>query len=684
MTSHHAKSMQPATSESVLGDFNGAVYSHNGVETLFSNVDGRYTVRTKAVRGEYEEFAVAYTFGVDPLQQYLIKLNDGRYQAFDVAWDTQQQRWFHLSPFTNDQSAASGIEKAPEGLRWTGRGFNWNRQCADCHSTNVQVGLIEGGYTTRFDASNVACEACHGAGLNHTKDTSKPYLDIACAPCHSRRSQIAEGFQPHDQLLDYYVPASTIRPLYFDDGQIRDEVYVYGSFLQSRMHMAGVTCSDCHEPHSARLQSNGNSLCLRCHNENPPNNFQDALGNFDTPKHHMHSVIPIQCVDCHMPKRTYMQIDVRHDHSLRVPRPDLSIKYGVPNACSSCHDEGNQWAMQQIIRHHGDRRRSHFSEALLLGSRQHFDAERDLAVLAQDPGQPPVARGSALLLLRGYELGYSADAVAIGLEDPEPIVRFQALQSIDRVDQDKRRGALKRLLIDPIKAIRTDAARIAVQHLTEFTEPSQRALLLSVLEEYRAIQTQQLDAPEAHTNLAGISIALDQFDVAETHLTNALAIEPNWIPALVNLADLYRRVGRDFEGGALLEKAVAIKPPIAEATIAYGFWLIRNGRPGNALVQFERAYQLEPEKLQNGYLYALGLNASDRHREAIAVTEMAVDRFGEHRILLELLATMHRDARSFDRALRYAIRLEERFGGDAYAALRTQILRAMRTRDGAS
>jgi tetratricopeptide (TPR) repeat protein len=295
-----------------------------------------------------------------------------------------------------------------------------------------------------------------------------------------------------------------------------------------------------------------------------------------------------------------------------------------------------------------------------------------------------MARANALLLLGGYELGYSAEAVAVGLNDPEPLVRLHALQSIGRMRQNKRHEALKRLLSDPIKAIRTDVARIAVEHLPDFTEPSERALLLSVLEEYKAIQTQQSDLPEAHTNLAAISMALGQFEAAEKQLRKGLAIEPEWIPGLVNLADLYRRVGRDSEAGDILEKAIAIKPPTAAVQIAYGMWLIRSGRPSDALNQFQRSYELEPGELRNCYLYALALNANNRREQAIGVAELAVDRFGDHRILLELLATMYRDAESFDEALRYTTRLEERFGGDAYRTLRAQMLLAIRKRDGPS
>ena len=255
------------------------------------------------------------------------------------------------------------------------------------------------------------------------------------------------------------------------------------------------------------------------------------------------------------------------------------------------------------------------------------------------------------------------------------------MQSINRVDRPQRHGILKRLLKDPIKAIRTDAARIAVGYLDEFTERSERDLLLSALEEYKAIQTQQTDLPEAHTNLATISAAFGQFDVAETQLKNALAIEPEWIPGLVNLADLYRRVGRDSEGGNILKEAISIRPPVAEAAIAYGLWLVRNGNPGDALIQFQRSYELEPHGLRNGYLYAVALNSNSRREEAIGVAELVVDRFGDHRIVLELLATMHRDAESFDKALVYATRLEERFGDSAYSALRAQMLNAVRTRD---
>jgi len=372
--SHHDLAMQDATAETVLGDFADASFAADGVTTTFFRRDERFWIRTPGRDGRQTELALPYTFGVDPLQQYLVALPDGRLQAFGVAWDSRPaaaggQRWFDLYP---------GDRLEPgDPLHWTGRDQTWNHMCAECHSTGLRKGYQadEDRYRTTWSEIDVACEACHGPGSRHVswaraEAGARPgagggdperglavrlrdavpgqwIMDLetgiakrspprardtqieVCARCHSRRATLTESYRHGGSLLDTHAPALLDAALYFADGQIREEVFEWGSFLQSRMHRAGVTCSDCHDPHSLAVRGEGNAACAGCH----------LPSRFDAVEHHRHrpGTRGAACVECHMPAREYMVVDRRRDHSLRVPRPDLATALGAPDACTACH-----------------------------------------------------------------------------------------------------------------------------------------------------------------------------------------------------------------------------------------------------------------------------------------------------------------------------------------------------------
>jgi hypothetical protein len=370
--------MQPPTADAVLGDFNDTEFTAAGVTTRFYRDGERFMIRTDGPSGKMENYAVSYTFGVAPLQQYLIALPGGRLQAFGIAWDSRPreeggQRWFHLYP--------ENPPKPGNPLHWTALDQNWNHMCADCHSTDVlkRYDAVSDSYATSYAEIDVGCEACHGPGANHvswaaqSERQGEPQLAVrlnerdgvswrsdpttglpkrsvpltssleldTCARCHSRRGRLLDEYQHGKAVGDYYRVATLDPGLYHPDGQILEEVFVHGSFLQSRMHDAGVTCSDCHEPHSLDLRVQGDGACLGCH----------SVGGYALPTHHHHKVESdgARCVNCHMPAKTYMVVDPRRDHSFRVPRPDLSESIGVPNACNSCHaDETAAWAAAQI------------------------------------------------------------------------------------------------------------------------------------------------------------------------------------------------------------------------------------------------------------------------------------------------------------------------------------------------
>ena len=414
-TSDHALAMQPADGKTVLGNFDNARFTKDGVTSIFFTREGQYFVRTDGPDGALRDYRIAYTFGVKPLQQYLIEFPRGRYQALSIAWDSRPaagggQRWFYLYPG----------ERIHHGdvLHWTGLLQNWNYMCADCHSTNLQKNyrLAEDRYDTTWTDVNVSCEACHGPGSRHVawaqpgpagrangdparglvvnlKDapgnrwTLAPGESIArrtvplatraeveaCGRCHARRAPVGGDVLPGQPLEQTYRVSLLESPRYHADGQIRDEVYEYGSFLQSAMYRAGVTCSNCHDPHTARLRAEGNAVCAQCH----------LTAKYDGPRHTFHQAGTegARCVSCHMPQRHYMVVDGRRDHSFRVPRPDLSQTLGTPNACTDCHkNRSPAWAAETVARWYGPARRGgwHYAEALHAGQTARPDAERQL------------------------------------------------------------------------------------------------------------------------------------------------------------------------------------------------------------------------------------------------------------------------------------------------------------------
>ena len=663
--------MQPASAATVLGDFNDAAFQYGDTTTRLRKEEAAFVVETDGPDGEVQPFQVAYAFGVSPLQQYLIPTGQGRLQALSIAWDSRAEggRWFYLYPHERVDHE--------DALHWTRPSQNWNSVCADCHSTNVRRGYdpATGAYATEWSEIDVGCEACHGPGSQHVAAPQLAYGKAAsametCAACHSRRAQLAEGYRAGEPLLDYYLPAAVAPPLYHADGQIREEVYVYGSFLQSRMQQAGVVCGDCHEPHTAQLKLGGDALCQQCHSSAPPPRFPmlaERAKDYASAQHHFHEAVA--CVDCHAPSRVYMGVDARRDHSFRVPRPDLSVAYGSPNACTSCHDDrGPAWAAAAIRQHTGAAPASGVADLLALATTSAFDAEAALAAAARDAKVPGIVRRTLLEALGIYEFGRSQDAIAAATWDADPLARLGAIAHLARLPQAPRFTAIKRLLGDPLLAVRVSAAPAAAPYLAQKIAPADRQLIQSAMDEYRAVQRFNAESPEGHTNLAALRIALNQPEQAEAALRKALELQPHWIPALVNLADLYRATGRDIEGGAMLAQAAALQPPNSDAAYAYGLWFARQGQTARALEQLQRAHALAPEHLRNGYVFALALADAGESAQAIEVLERCLARFGGHRSVLAALARFHQERGEASAALGYAERLREAFGAD-YDAL---------------
>lgn len=677
--SHHDLAMQAATEKTVLGDFDDAQFKHNGVNSRFFKRDGRFFVHTDNADGELQDFKISYVFGAQPLQQYLIDFPDGRKQALSIAWDTRPkqeggQRWFHLYDDDN-------IEHS-DPLHWTRLNQNWNYQCADCHSTEVKKNYdaTTGNYATEWAEVTVGCESCHGPASQHmtwaqteNEAADMPHKGFAanlgegaaqingCAHCHARRSIIAEGFTPEKPLLDHYQPALLDAGLYHADGQILDEVYVYGSFLQSKMYNKGVTCTDCHNAHSAELKANGNAVCTQCHQPNPPTKFPGLRKKtYDTAVHHFHEPgsAGAQCVACHMPAKTYMQVDERHDHSFRIPRPDLSKELGTPNTCNACHsDQSAAWAAAQIEQRFGKQRPPHFAATFAAARRNTADVSADLLQLAAANEQPAIVRATAYSLVNVAGSAAAVQQLNTGLQDADPLVRIGAARAAEGLDINMRWQLLAPVLGDPLRAVRGEAARLLAPVLNEQIEPPQRANLQKAVDEYIDAQLLNADRPEAQTNLGLIYAQTNQPAKVEPAYRRAIALDPSWVPAYINLADFMRAQDRDSEGEPLLKKVVHMQPNNAEVRQAYGLWLTRQGRSDEALRNLKASAKLAPQNSRYAYIYAIALNSTGKPADAIAALQAADGKFPGNLDILYALSTIHRDQGEKQKALEYAQQL---------------------------
>jgi tetratricopeptide (TPR) repeat protein len=701
--SDHDRAMQVADERTVLGDFGDAAFTHHGVTSTFHRKDGKHVVRTEGPDGRIAEYPIAYTFGADPLQQYLVPFPGGRLQSLTIAWDSRPagdggRRWFSLYP----------DERIPPGdsLHWTGRDQNWNNMCAECHSTDLRRGYdpARDEYSTAWSELNVACEACHGPGSAHVawakgltpgtrapdgapngltvrlKDAAgggwafdDPATGIArwsgpprttagldvCAPCHSRRSIIARDPPPGTLFLDAYMPSLLEPALYHADGQILGEVYEYGSFLQSKMHRAGVTCFDCHEPHSLELRAPGNEVCSRCH----------LPARFDSPSHHHHEpgTTAALCVSCHMPARRYMIIDPRRDHGFRVPRPDHTVALGTPNACADCHgDRPALWAAEAVARWYGPGRgpARHFAPAIDAGRRGLPAAERLLADLVLEPGEPGIARATAVGLLAGVLSPASAQVLAAAAADGDPLVRMSAARSLDALPPEARSPIGGRLLGDPVRAVRIEAARSLAGAERRLLPADIQLALGRATDELVAAERIAADRPESHLNLSLIRAATGRLEEAEAELRTALRLDPRFVPALVNLADIERERGRDGEGEKLLQKAIEILPGSAEALHALGLLRARQGRHAEAIDLLRRAAEIRPENVRLSYVHAIALQSSGDLAGALSILERAHARHPADREVLGALATISREKGDLESAGRWAEKLLDLSPGD--------------------
>lgn len=640
--SHHKKSMEHATTQSVLGRFNNQTIDIHGQSYRLFKKNSKFWVELPDENHKAQTYQILYTFGFYPLQQYIVERKRGHLQLIPLAWDAREanqggQRWFHLYPETDPS----------DEFFWTNKGQNWNAMCADCHSSGIEknYNINNDSYQTTWQEINVGCEACHGSGKNHVawaKQTNQSPIRFAgfqktlqpkikrwrqiankktlqpaeqqasaqietCAQCHSHRMQLNERTLAHKDDYHQRYKVSLITPeLYHHDGQTHNESFVYGSFVQSVMHQKGVVCTDCHQPHSAKIKQPDNAVCHQCHLNN----------EFNAENHSFHTegTAGSKCVDCHMVTTTHMQVDPRHDHSFNVPRPDLSESTGVPNACHGCHNEqSNAWALKQIKTWFPKSKRfqqSSVAEAFHAYQYKTDNALQKLGRIARDVKLSSFIRASALQRIRDIASQDSYRLLTSAIRSHKHLERRAAIAGTAAFTWSMQWRMLSPLLSDPMLPIRTEAANILVTHWLLLNK-EQRRQLSRPLDEYLSIQRFNADRAFARVNIGNVYAAQRNLEGAIKAYQGAIKIEPIFPYSYINLANIYRHQKKPMQEFETLKQGLKATPKSAPLHYAMGMTAHRNHESKQARLHLKQAAHYAPDEAQYWYAHALAEQKSE-------------------------------------------------------------------------
>ncbi len=602
--SHHDLAMQIAEKTTVLGNFNNVETIIDGVEYFFFKKGNDFLVKIKEIDNSEKEYKITYTFGVTPLQQYLVDFEKGKKQVLRVTWDVINKKWYHQ--YKGD------IIQPHDWLHWTKTAQNWNTMCAECHSTNLKKNYLieEDGFDTSYSIINVSCESCHGPAEKHLAWAENPSDDKnsyilspkkqkeqlnLCATCHARRAKLTENYVPGEKFEDQYMVQNITNNYYHDDGQIDDEDYVYGSFMQSKMFDEGIKCNDCHNVHTLKLKFEGNKLCLQCH----------VPANYETENHYFHksNTEASLCINCHMTGKNYMGNDFRRDHSFRIPRPDQSEKYGTPNACTECHkDKSNNWAANVIKDKYGDKRAPHFSDALLMSTKNNLtEGQRNqLDNFINDLNFPEIARATVIENL-DYYTPKQFKPLLIALKDSSAIVRYNALIKFRNLPPQDRLSVALEHMNDSIKLVRIGATQLVIGLDENTLSGINKSNFIKSRNELQTMLFANADFSTGRLQLGDYYFQNNDVNNAIKHYEMALKKDSLLLPVYSNLATSYSLTNNFEKASKTLEIWISLDSENGRPHYLKALLNFENKNEEIAVSELKTALKLNPNDTRSLY-----------------------------------------------------------------------------------
>ncbi len=589
--------------------FHGQRLAAHGAELAFRTTREGTLQLQDAAAGE--TFNAKWVLGRTPLVQYLVQGERGGYHTPSAAWDVTRREWFDM--FADDARLTregEAVRQPGEWGHWLGRGMNWNSQCAWCHMSGFAKNYDEktDSFSSTWKEPGVTCIQCHALadkpdpddGCLVRKSDRKLTAEQAhdnCASCHARREEMDGDFRAGDRFDNHFrLELPLVEGVFWPNGMQRDEDYCETGLRLSRMGRAGVTCIDCHDPHTAtlKLPQEDNSLCMRCHADGTKVN-EVAAPVIDMKTH---TPCPqdskgARCVECHMPESPYMARDLRRDHSFNSPDPLLSQELGLPNACTMCHaDKDDAWAAEAVERVYGKEPKMAARRARTRAVDAAMKGRGDTAALlaAYRAEDVPAWRATLLELLARQEPSDEILAAAReAAKDASPMVRAAAARVLGA------EALSAGLVSDPVKLVRRSAGWPLVDTLVR------QGAAPKTLAELEATARFQGDQPTGAMQLATLADA------------RAKAARKK------GDADAASRF--DAEAERQYKRAVQLDPVSPVARMDYAVYLAQHRRAQDALVQMLACTKANPKNAVCQYRLALALMDGGLYEPALAALE---------------------------------------------------------------
>lgn len=565
---------------------------------------------------------VEAVIGETPIRQYLITFPDGRYQIQGLTWDPHNKQWFNVF---GDEDRNQG-----DWGHWSQQGMNWNSNCAWCHMTDFEKNydLRTNSYASEWKIEGISCIQCHSGMKEHVAAArsgnyeptlTEPNIELAmdnCASCHARREELtANGFKAGEKFDEHFrLVLPDLPNAYFVDGKANEEDYVFASLKMSRMGHKGVSCLDCHNPHSHEtiLPVEDNSLCMRCH----ATGLNEAT-IIDPVTHSQHPLNSAgnQCVSCHMPERLYMQRDARRDHGFTIPDPQLTIDYDVPNACQACHgDKTVEWARDAVESWfpHSERRQELRERARILDAYYRGDSEswKEAHGLLQSE-ENVYWRSAYLRILGAMAPGTpeSLEAALNSMKSKSPVERESALRILS--NRGDRLPDLQRALYDSSRLVRNQAA----DTLSMMYNPNQ-----SAFQEWLEYAEANADRPAGALRRAELAVQQGDVALAKQLAEKAASFDRNNAHLLYDIAIMFARVG-DLDGAmSKISDAKLIDSSLGILWFGEGLLYAEKGDTRRSIESMEAA--VEKDASQDRWWYNLGVaylqtGESDKAKKAL-------------------------------------------------------------------
>lgn len=604
--SHHALANRLTDSETDAPRFSvGEFQDLAGREYRVERNGERLFISEKNADGEFVTAEAKGIIGLTPLQQPLVEGKRGRLQAHAMAWHPDSQEWFNVF---------GGEERLPgEWGHWGGQGMNWNSNCAWCHTTEYEKNYDpdSDSYASSWTFQGISCIACHDGMKEHVATVgaddyvSPPEADARkvmenCASCHARREELTIGnfkagdsFEDHFRLLLYDHPTA-----YFEDGKADEEDFVFGSLMHSKMGHAGVTCMECHDPHSVELKlpADNNATCIQCHSTGRMDAQIIDLAN--------HSFHPIgssgdSCVECHMPERTYMARDPRRDHGFTIPDPYMAKNFDVPDACSTCHDEmetdellewfDTKWGHSERVADLRDR--AHTLSETWNGELE--GPEKLLARLAA--AENPYWKASWLRMMRPFAQFDAVKDVALTYAEADhPLLRDAAIFILG--NRSDSLEALQDALVDSHRVVRMQAAD---------TLAGSPLIVGTIRDEHFNYMMANADRPSGALKLAADAVVQRQVDKVRSYGELAISFDRKNPAIRYDVAILMDRVGMVDEAIKHMKIASGYDSSTGLYLFSLGLLHAEKGEAPQAISAIQRALKIEPT--QDRWLFNLSV-----------------------------------------------------------------------------